>query len=485
MGSNNINISAKILNLVERLPRSRKGIISNLQEIRERQHQWAAKSKLKRTPPQEAHITLETISLTITFEHEDYKSVIKGLKRYFPKNEKIQTFVGSLKDSADSLHASSWSNLGFIFKENGSYVSDVTIDNTLPNNIKSISLSFHRILPSVSCLIFICYLDEEISKELNGIQGDLFLGEVEFKKLWPLHKLSFRYSMQLPHHSSRKAIKYRKDVVRQDIESWLKKNFKWDVKDKNIISYIDTYRLSGTPADEKERNDWFNNNNLWLNDFDIKPISHNTLNGMNFMISKPELSDNSFNQSDIITRLENSTNSNNIDTFDFKIGSLAISSALFNLLNKYEDRVTSLRSSGFKNLYKRTKMTSRTQKNIQEIKRTLVIISRLGQELQECKDFIAISMGEIGVLTHSHNNSTYNLGKHTLCSSDYILKQIKDAAHTIDTGLTNYLSTQSIYVMYKLQKWMFILSVVVTVATLIGVISGWENAKTVILNWFQ
>ncbi|MBG0575985.1 hypothetical protein [Enterobacter ludwigii] len=483
MGNYRINLSTKILNLVEGLPRFRKGIISDLQGIRERQHQLAEKSKIKRKSPEDARMSLETLTLTITFEHEDYNNVIKGLNRYFPKNERIQGFVGSLKDSSDSLHASSWSNLGFIFKENGSYVSDVTVDSSLPSNISSISLSFHRILPSVSCIIFTCHLDDDISNELNKLQDNSYLGQVEFKKLWPLQKLSYRYSMKLPHHSSRKVIECRKDVIRKETESWIKKNFKWNVKDKYIVSYIDTYRISGCPTDAQERKDWLNKHNVWLSDFDITPISHDTCNGLNFMISKPNR--DSSMPLDIMTRFEESEKSKNIDEFEFKIGAMAISSAIYNLLNKYEDKITTLRSSGFKNLYKRTKMTRRTQKNMQEIKRTLVIISRLDQELQECQGYIALSLSEIGHLTYSHDNGPYNFAESTISRSDYILKQIKNAAHTIDTGLTNYLSTQNIYVMYKLQKWMFFLTIVVTIATLLGVLSGWENAKTIILSWFQ
>lgn len=485
VGNYKINISTKILNLVETLPRFSKGMISDLQRIRELQHEWAAKSKIKRKAPEEAHMSFETLALTITFEHEDYKSLIKGLKRYFPKNERIKDFVGTLKNTADSLHASNWNNLGYIFKENASYVFDVTIDNTLPNNITSISLSFHRILPSVSCLILTCHLDDNISKELNKLQDNTYLGEIEFKKFWPLRKLSHRYSINRPHNSSRSELNLRKDVLRNEIESWIKKNFKWNLKDKYVISYIDIYRISGSPNDEQERKAWLNKNHSWLSDFDITPQSLDTLNGNNFMISKPESSNGNSNTSIIMTRFEEIENSRNIDTFDFKIGSLAISEALFNTLNKHEERITSLRSSGFKNLYKRTKMTKKTQQNIQEIKRELVIISRLDQELQECSDFIAISISEIGSLTHSYDNSPHNLANATLTNSNYILKQIRDAAHTIDTGLTNYLSTQSIYVMYKLQRWMFFLTVVVTIATLVGVSSSWENAKQIILSWFQ
>ena len=195
---------------------------------------------------------------------------------------------------------------------------------------------------------------------------------------------------------------------------------------------------------QQARKGWLNKNSSWLSDFDITPLSLDTLNGNNFMISKPESSNGNSNTSIIMTRFEEVENSRNIDTFDFKIGSLAISEALFNILNKHEERITLLRSSGFKNLYKRTKMTRKTQQNIQEIKRELVIISRLDQELQECSDFIAISISEIGTLTYSNDNSSHNLANSTLTNSNYILKQIRDAAHTIDTGLTNYLSIQRI-----------------------------------------
>ena len=144
-----------------------------------------------------------------------------------------------------------------------------------------------------------------------------------------------------------------------------------------------------------------------------------------------------------------------------------------------------MRGHGFKNIYKRKKLTRRNQYNIQELKRTIVIISRLEHEIKQSGHWIAHSISEVGELISLIRKETVNLGKNTIENANYQLKQVKEAAAIIDSGLTNYLSVQSIYVMYKLQKWMFILSIVITIATIIGVLSGWNNLKLLASGWIS
>ncbi len=184
-----LKISTKILDVVEDLPRFRKGTISSLQDIRERQKKRSSEELTRRNTPKESSIELSQITLILTFEHEDFHDVIKGLKQYFPKNETIQKFVKSLRESIDKLHASSWHNLGYIAREQGGYLPGVAVDESLPLDVKNVSLSFHRILPSVACVIFEFQLDATVSKTLSNIQNQIYLGPVEFKKLWPLSGL--------------------------------------------------------------------------------------------------------------------------------------------------------------------------------------------------------------------------------------------------------------------------------------------------------
>lgn len=127
MENSKLTISTKILDFVESLPRFRKGIISNLQNIRELQKKCSSNEVTRRNAPKASSVELSQITLILTFEHEDFHTVIKGLKRYFPKNEKIQKFVASLKDSEDNLHACSWHDLGYIARE-GVYLPNDAVD---------------------------------------------------------------------------------------------------------------------------------------------------------------------------------------------------------------------------------------------------------------------------------------------------------------------------------------------------------------------
>ncbi|HAS0793764.1 TPA: hypothetical protein I3356_004026, partial [Enterobacter hormaechei subsp. steigerwaltii] len=105
MGNVRLKVSTGILNSVEGLPRFQKGLIASLQEIREQQHIWSNRAYEARKAPENSAVMLEKVTLTLTFEHEDFKNILIGLKRYFPKNEKIQTFINSLKISIDNLNA--------------------------------------------------------------------------------------------------------------------------------------------------------------------------------------------------------------------------------------------------------------------------------------------------------------------------------------------------------------------------------------------
>jgi len=476
-----LKISTQILDFVEGLPRFRKGTISNLQDIRERQKKRASKEYTQRNAAKDSNIALNQMTLILTFEHEEFSSVIKGLKQYFPKNENMQKFIASLKESADNLHASSWHNLGYIAREQGVYLPHVAVDESLPLDIKNVSLSFHRILPSLACIIFEFQLDESISKELCKLQDKVYLGPVEFKKLWPLNNFHRSYSMG--NACATRSINDKKDSIREKIEAWVKQGFNWKPQTMNVVSYIDVYKVTGNPIDTDERRKWLRENGGWLNEYGIDVNGFNTLEGDDFLVSYPESSSTKYIISDVIAKFDSNIESEFGDFIEYKVRAIAVSATILSVIEKYRNKIELLRGHGFKNLYKRKKLTRKNQYNIQELKRTIVIILRLEHEINQSEHWIAHSISEVGDLTSSIRKETVNLGKCTVNNVKYQLKQVKEAASIIDSGLTNYLSVQSIYAMYKLQKWMFILSIVVTIATIISVLSGWDNLKLLIPSW--
>jgi hypothetical protein len=475
MSNLKLKISTSILNAVEGLPRFTKGLISGLQDIREQQQKWASSAYEASKAPENACVQLKTMTLTLTFEHEDFKSILKGLKNYFPKNSRIQRFSDSLKKSADSLHASSWHNLGFIAKEKGYYLPDATIDRNLPHCVNSVSVYFHRILPSLACITFECHLNDSLSNDLSSIQSKIHLGPVIFKSFIPLKRIPNGYSMGSSYEVSQAQINQRKDRLREEILNWIRKGFKWKLDNKYNNSFIDIYEIEGVPTQRENRQNWLDENKSWLGNYGINVHKFNSLEGKDFFITMPDESSEKYTLSHILSRFDLESQSKDRDLFTFKIGAVAVSATILNIITKYADRIKKLRSLGFENLYKRTKLTKRTQKNIQEIKTTLVILSRFEQELNNSKHSISSSMSEIGQLSYMMEDRLVNFSTQNINKANSRLKNIKDAANTIDAGLTNYLSIQNIYVMYKLQKWMFVLTFVVTIATIIGVLSGWDN----------
>jgi len=480
-----LKISTKILDLVEGLPRLRKGTISSLQDIRDRQKKWSSKEFTRRSAPKDSIIELSQITLVITFEHEEFQSVIKGLKQYFPKNENVQKFVTSLKESEDKLHASSWHNLGYITREQGVYLPYMAVDGNLPTNVKNVSLSFHRILPSVACIIFEFQLDDSVSKALSIIQDQIYLRPVEFKKLWPLSSLHRGYTMGTGYDCAVKSVNNEKNSVRARVEAWVEKGFNWKPQTIDAVSYIDVYKVSGNPTDTEERREWLRKNSSYLNEYGIDVNGFDTLEGEGFLVSRPRSNNQKYILSNVILKFDSKNESEFGDFLEYKVRGIAVSATIFSVIEKYRNKIEVLRGQGFKNLYKRKKLTRRNQHNIQEIKRTIVMISRLEHEINQSGHWISHSISEVGELISLVRKETVNLGKDTINNANYQLKQIKGAATIIDSGLTNYLSVQSIYVMYKLQKWMFILSIVVTIATIISVLSGWNSLRTLISGWIN
>ena len=339
------------------------------------------------------------------------------------------------------------------------------------------------ILPSLACIIYEFNLDISVSEKLTKIQDKPFLGAVEFKSLWPPSRIHRGYTMGASSDSAINSMNNAKNSVRDNVESWVKNGFGWKPEAIGFASYIDVYEITGNPEDLDERRSWLKDNRAWLYDYGIDVNGINTLEGDGFLISDPRSSERDYLISDVVCKFESKNKSQFGDFLEYKIRAIAVVSTIYNVLEKYRRRIEFLRAHGFKNLYRRKKLTRKNQYNIQEIKRTIVIISRLEHEFNHSRHWVMHSISEVGELTDLIRKEHVDLGKNTVSNFNYQVKNIKEAASIIDSGLTNYLSVQSIYVMYKLQKWMFILSIVVTIATIIGVLSSWNSLKALMSVW--
>lgn len=479
------NISTRILDFVEGIPRFRKGTISSLQDIREWQRKRATKSYLERKIPKEIDIELSQMTLVVTFEHENFKLIQIGLNKLFPKSEKIYKFIQTLKESEDSLHASSWHNLGYITKSKKGFIPDVEVIDDLPNEVDYVSLSFHRIMPSVACIIFEFKIINEVSKKIKAIQDREHLNQVVFRKFWPINKLHHSYSMGGGYGKCFERISSERDNLRECFKSWVSKNFRWNKAVMETASYVDVYKIDGNVTQSNMIKEWLSKNSRWLQDFGVSVNGFDSYFSHELVYTTSNNSGDISRYVDIVTKLKTEDESKFGDFLEYKVRAIAIATTLHNVIGRYRIILEKLRSKGFKNIYSGNKNLIKKPSNMQELKKLVTLISRLEQEMDQSEHWISHEISEVGELKDMMREEDVDLGKNTIQNIKYQISQIKRAAEVIDSGLTDYLSIQNIYIMYKLQKWMFILSIVVTVATIVGVVSGWNDLKPIILGWIN
>lgn len=269
---------------------------------------------------------------------------------------------------------------------------------SLPKDVKNVSLSFHRILSSVACIILEFQLDDSASKVLNQIQGQVYLGPVEFKKLWPLSSLHRGYTMGNGYDCAIKSINNEKDSIRRRMDEWVKKGFNWKPQTMDAVSYVDIFKVSGNPIDADERRNWMRENSGWLYEYGIDVDGFDSLEGEDFLVSSPRSNDRKYMVSNVVAKFDSKSESEFGDFLECKVRAIAVSSTIFSVIEKYRNKIEILRGHGFKNLYERKKLTQRNQYNIQELKRTIVIISRLEHEINQSGKWIILSISEVGEL---------------------------------------------------------------------------------------
>ncbi|HCT7633132.1 TPA: hypothetical protein OT818_004217 [Citrobacter koseri] len=133
-------------------------------------------------------------------------------------------------------------------------------------------------------------------------------------------------------------------------------------------------------------------NSTWLNEYGVNINDFGILEGDGFLISRPKITSSKYKLAKVMAKFETVEELNQRDFFRYKLRAVAISEAILNVVEKYSEKIKSLRGNGFENLYKGTKLTRKNQKNIQEIKRSLIMPSRFEQELEQSNFLLLIRL---------------------------------------------------------------------------------------------
>lgn len=473
--------STKLLDAAEWLPKCPKiSRLEYLQGIRARQRKRAKESLVERTIPDGVDISLSQITLILPFEYESFDQIYKGLRRYFPKNGDVGNFVSKMERSQDSLYAVNWYNLGYICKPGKNYFPLGVDDDQLPNEIEFIHLSFERILPSLACVVLEIKLSDIVTKEILQLQNKERLQATIFKSFWPTKKFAQLYSVNPRDGSATLAIGQRKNIFRKRLEKWLFQKFHWDDQTLESRFYVDTYELNGAPEKKALIPQWARNQSSWLGDFGIDVYGSDTLWNKKTIYSNPHRNDAEGSLSKILVVLNPGHENNSSFEMEETIRAVAASLTIFATVSKHQDKIEELRAKGLNTLHKSKGLSLNGHESIQSLKKEVVMLSRLENELEQTKGWVRSSISGIKKFRLLRSGEKIVLEDITLANAKVAISKLQKIVSTIDDGLSNYLSIQNLYITYKLQNRMFWLTVVVTIATIAGVLLQWDDLSVLI-----
>ncbi len=465
-------LSKKFLDWAEVLPKFQGGPIHKLQSIRERQRKWSGQIFQKRIKPDNASITLTQIRIVITFQLEEFGLVQRAVGKLFPNNEKVSEFIKDLKKKESSIHDFSWNNIGLIAKEKGLYAGETQYLDKLPEHVKIVHVSYHRIIPSLACLSFSFYIEEKFSGSLANKQNCDYLLPVVFNSINPFKKFSRGYSREGGREGAREVVRNQVLDLSNCLNNWLEKVTKLTDSTNFTKSVVEYYVISGNPIGSDELGKWFDTNRGWLRDYGISVSQHDSYKSSNLMYCSSSYPNNDIPVHALVSFEDGSDEDRYIDN---KLDALSVNASLFSTIDSIQNSLEKYRRSGFLQLAKFDTRVLQNSCSASRLKCLGVILNRISHEIDEGKHWITHSLEGIEDLKTTFLNKEQMLRNNIIGNIEDRLVYLSKVFEIVDIGLTGYLEVQNIYAMYRLQKWMFVLSLVVTLATIVGVVANWDD----------
>ncbi len=465
-------VSKQYLDWAEALPRFQGGPIHELQLIRERQRQWSSRRFQNRIKPDDASIALKQIRIVFTFQFEDFNLVRRAVGKLFPNSETASEFVKDLKRKESSIHSSGWSSIGLIAKEKRFYVGETQYVEELPEHVKVIHVSYHRIMPSLACLSFSFHIEEKFSESLAIKQNHDYLPPVVFKSINLFKRFPRGYSMGSSGEGAREVVRGHALGLSNCFHFWLQRATKLSDATSFTKSVVEYYVVNGHPTSSDELAKWLKSNRGWLGDYGITVSDHDSYRSSNLIYCS-----SSYHNKDMpVYNLVSFEDADDEDRHvDFVLDGLSVNASLFSAIESIQDSLEKYRRLGFVQLAKFDARVLRDSGGASRIKRLGVILNRISHEFNEGRHWIAHSLEGLEDLKTSSFDKEQILRTNIIENFDYRLGCLIRAYKVLDIGLTGYLEVQNIYSMYRLQRWMLVLSIVATFATIVGVAANWDD----------
>jgi hypothetical protein len=487
-------LSKWYLEYAERHSNSKFLSISDLTSIRKRQIKESNNVSQSSALPADVKLNLTNLLLFKSFHVEDVVKLERALGQIFGKKAG-QRSINRFFESKGKLTGASLSLIGRLYpkstkKKKGFFQSIAYIKN-MPSFVKLIEVGFYRIIPSYYILTFNAILKESVSDDLlNHIQRKYF-SEINFNNVipWKLRTSGYN-SNPVINVMVEKFSEWQKDLKR-DVEHCISKFFKTSYISGSNTGFdttaIELYTIENDKYFNSNVKEWYDHHD-YLRYYNIPFNYPLTFKNDMYVIIFPEYEKKIRNNFKIIASRndieKDSKNYNEGKLFNFTdyinplIQDITFIFAPFNTFKSLQNDVEDIRYKLLTEITKGKKLKITNLLNLMSsIERISQLNKRIDFEISDNKkwfleiteDVQDVSMFHLSI--KSGKSLQEFLSKEIEAHHKFLEKNIK----LVQDSFKEFLNYTNINIAYKLQKKMFWLTIIIMIATLLGVWVNWDK----------
>ncbi len=471
------SVSERLLLYAAALPRFRGGPIANLQYIRERQQRDSDKDLEETRAPEGHSIKLKQITLAFFYEFEEQTSVNRQLKRVFGDSIFSVTHYDEIERRAVRLDAAGWSNLGWIFRKDAGHFASAGITvESMPECVNFLHLSLHQAMPSISCIEVTVSLTDKTLEHFYRIARQKYLPEVVLYQIIKgfLSPYMFGHSISGKDMAEEQVNRYICDVG-YEVKSWLIGFLRLKLNQLRMCAICPMYQLERPDVEhDKSLLEYAKEHWRWLAKYGLQTHALDVYSNSQILFSPGKYGREKLGLDAMFIVDEHEGGH-----FSLLLDSLArgfvLESSVLGFMREARANLEDLRFKILMRLRRKKPVLSSFSQKTLALRGVLSRLRHVSAEFKESKRWIEHSLDEFGDLEVCYRDKTTKLSDNVIRYVERELTQLSDAADLVNKSISDQLEIENISAMYSLQRRMLLLTSVAAVASLIGVISVWDD----------
>lgn len=503
-------LSSKYLDWAETLPKFNSGFIHRLQNIREHQRRVSEKEYERSRPPKGVELLFLYFRLIEIFHVEEFDKLQEGLIRLLPSLQDDfinKEFPTKFKHFIESITSGGWQNLGFICRESkgGLLLSKPSREiRYLPPEVDYIDIAIHKTLPSVVEITLDVHLTLEATKHLLELQEKHYLSRIRLRSLFPWKMKG--YSEEHVNSIITQQILAWVNNLRVNVELCIRPYIKGyfmqqSIGKKPCLPAIEVYGMKGLPEGEEALDTLRNDSWGWLNSLGFNFYYDIYGNGKSLFVWSNTNSTDNCTPHRLIVLWESYLKTVESELYCGEISAIVHNTiyvldailpciTVIEFLKTTQRNIEKLRMAVFGSMklrpFSRYKLNRYIKLN-NVVKQESMILERTSMEFNEQINSIHYKMKTVEdmkvIKINPNVNEDKNLKDVSIKFVKFDINRLKKSLSLVTNSFSEYLSTRNMEVMYRLQLNIFWLTIVVTIATIVGLLANWPIIKA-FLNMF-